>query len=156
MPISLPLNIKHPWFVNNIASKPLYLSLVIVPIPIGGLVLELFYSLHESFSRSGSVLVCMAIFSVYINHFLSVAESDAKSMLRAVVKTGSTPEEIERNMNPAITGDTRLAAAENLYRVMEVAKVEIPKLTDTRENLVKVEFLTGVLGTLIWGFGGLI
>jgi|TARA_B110001469_G_C9620821_1_gene309392 hypothetical protein len=155
MPVDLKLNIKFPWFVSNVASKPLYLALVIIPIPIIGLVLEL-YSFQSSFSRSGSLLVCVAIFSIYINHFLSIAESNTKGMLQSVIKLGRTPEEILRNMNPAITGDTRNITASNMYLLLKAAEIEIPRLTDAKDKLVKVEFLAGVLGTFIWGFGDLI
>jgi len=77
-------------------------------------------------------------------------------MLQSVIKLGRTPEEILRNMDPAITGDIRNMTASNLYLLLQAAEIETPKLTDAQDKLVKTEFLAGVFGTLIWGFGDLI
>jgi hypothetical protein len=146
--------IKFSWFVRNVATKPLYLSLLFLPIPIIGLVAEYFFDM--AFSRSGAVLVCVAIFCVYTNHFLSVEADNVKSAMQAAHKVGSTEQEILQRMNPAIQGEARIKGAENLYALILASKEELPKLTDANEKLVKVEFLAGVFGTLIWGFGDLI
>ena len=109
-----------------------------------------------AFARSGSVLVCVAIFCVFINHFLSVEKDNVQSAMQAAHKVGSTQQEILQRMNPAIQGEARIKGAANLYALIEASKEEIPKLTDANEKLVKVEFLAGIFGTLIWGFGDLI
>jgi len=146
--------IKCAWFVRNIATKPLYLSMFFLPIPLAGLVGEVFFDL--AFSRSGSVLVCVAIFCVYVNHFLSVEAENVKSVMQVVRKVGSTQQEIFQRMNPEIQGDARIKGAANLYALIGAAEEELPILTDANEKLVMVEFLAGISGTLIWGFGDLI
>ena len=147
-------NIKFPWFVKNIATNPIYLTMFFLPIPIIGLILE--YYFDTAFGRSGAVLVCIAIFCVYLNHFLSVESENVKSALQAVHKVGSTHQEILQKMNPAIQGEARTNGAINLYHLLQASQEELPKLTDAREKLVKVEFLAGFIGTLIWGFGDLV
>lgn len=146
--------IKFSWFVRNVAPKPLYLSLFFLPIPLAGLAAEYFYEM--AFARSGAVLVCVAIFCVYTNHFLSVETDNIKSTLEAAHKVGSTEKEIIQRMNPEIQGEARTKGAANLLALIEDAKVELPKLADSNEKLVRVEFLAGLFGTLIWGFGDLI
>jgi|SaaInlV_200m_DNA_4_1039719.scaffolds.fasta_scaffold18874_1 hypothetical protein len=146
--------IKFSWFVRNIATKPLYLFLFFIPIPLLGLGAEILFDM--AFARSGAVLVCVAIFCVYTNHFLSVEADNVKSAMQAASKVGSTQQEIFQRMNPVIQGEARIKGAANLYALLEASKEELPKLTDAKEKLVKVEFLAGVIGTLIWGFGDLI
>ena len=154
MAVFLNSQIKFSWFVRNIAIKPLYLTLFFLPIPLIGLVAEYFFDM--AFARSGAVLVCVAIFCVYTNHFLSVEADNVKSAMQAAYKLGSTQQEIFQRMNSVIQGEARIKGAANLYALIEALKEELPKLTDANEKLVNVEFLAGVFGTLIWGFGDLL
>ena len=149
------LNKKLYWFVDNIASKPVSLSLFVIPIPIIGLLLE-FYFFKTSFGRSGAVLVCVAVFCVFVNHFLSEELKHVQGVLQSVKIMGSTQEEISRNINPNIKGDLSQQLPVNLYHMLQASEKEFPKLNSAKDKLVKVEFLTASIGTLIWGFGDLI
>ena len=146
--------IPFEWFVEHVSRRPVRLALCLVPIPLLGLAAELYF--NGAFSRSGSVLVCAAIFCVYLNHFLSVEAENVQAALRSILKIGSTEEDILRRMNPEIKGEARRKGAANLYASIEHANEELPRLRDSRRNLVRVEFLAGVIGTLIWGFGDLV
>jgi len=148
-------NLKFEWFVRNVASKPLWLTLFFLPIPFIGLVLE-YLCIREAFSRSGSILVCVAIFCVYLNHFLSVEANNVQGALRAATDLGPTYEDKFRSINPEIQGDNRERAARSLQDIQNKAEAALPELRDTQERLVMVEFLAGIFGTLVWGFGGLV
>lgn len=146
--------IPFEWFIEHVSRRPVLLAVCFVPIPLIGLAAEIYSD--EAFARSGSLLVCAAIFSVYLNHFLSVEAENVQNALRSILKIGSTEEEILKRMNPEIMGEARRKAAANLFASIEHAKEELPGLRDSRRNLVNVEFLAGVIGILIWGFGDLV
>lgn len=147
--------IKHNWFVRKIAPNPLFLALVILPIPIFGLLLE-WYCFKNAFGRSGAIMVCVAIFCVYVNHFVDVESDNVKSAIQSVLKLGSTQQTILNNINPTIQGQMRANTAATMYQLLQNAQAELPKLNDARQNIVRVEFIAGIFGTLIWGFGDLI
>jgi hypothetical protein len=108
-------NVKFSWFVRKVANNPLYLAFFFMPIPILGLLFEYYFDL--AFARSGALLVCVAIFCVYINHFLSIEANSVKDQMHATHKVGSSYEEILQNLNPVIQGEAREKAATNLYMV---------------------------------------
>jgi len=72
------------------------------------------------------------------------------------LKVGSTAEEIQRRLNPEIKGEARIDAAQQMEILANSAKQVIPEFEKIKENIVVVEFVAGVAGTLIWGFGDLI
>jgi len=120
-------NIKFSWIIHNIAAKPTWLAIIFFLIPISGFVLEQFnYKL--AFSRSGSLLVCVAIFGVYLNHFLVKETANVQGPVTAAAKIGSTLEEIHKNLNPQITGKARETAANTLYQILTLGSEELPKL----------------------------
>ena len=131
-----------------------YLFTIVFLVPIIGLILEYFFDM--AFARSGAVLVSIAIFCVYLNHFVSVEEKNTKSVIQAISKIGSKNEEFLKNMSPEIHGELRNTTALNLDLALMGMNHLHPNLILIRENLVKAEFFAGFFGTIIWGFGDLV
>ncbi len=111
------LNPKGKWhkFVRGIAKNPKILAIVAVLIPSIGLALSL--SGHEkAFERSGSLLVCVAILSFYINYFLTEDMGTLDSYRTAVLQHGRTPEELLRSIPKDIKETARRSIADQLHQ----------------------------------------
>jgi uncharacterized membrane protein len=62
---------KFKYIIKLLISKPLALGFIVFAVPVLGLALVLL-GFESAFGRSGSVLVCVAILSVYVNHVLTL------------------------------------------------------------------------------------
>lgn len=145
---------KFKYIIKLLISKPLALGFIVFAVPVLGLALVLL-GFESAFGRSGSVLVCVAILSVYVNHVLTLDVERLQS-IRDATSLGKNRDEIDNNINPEITGERREAAIDSIISSNKVAKETIPKLSDAKNSLIRIEFIAGVFGTLIWGFGDLI
>ena len=149
-------NLEFEWFINRVKDKPSTITKIAVFILAVGLLLEVCIPNLDPFMRSGSLLVCLAIFSVYVNHFV-VKEVDTHKFINSLhgngIGTGpSLPPEL---------GAERIAEFNNeLQQAQRLQHQEstraISELNTVKESIVKSEFLTGVIGTFIWGFGDII
>lgn len=151
-------SMKFRWFVENVASKPIALFCVAAVIPLVGFILSLLTHIDTAFSRSGSVLVSFAIFSVYINHFVKKEHDAIQEITRAIAKFGKTSATIKKNLDPQISDPIKREnaaenAAENMADIFGEGTVQLPILGKIHENIVRIEFFSGFFGTLIWGFG---
>lgn len=149
-------NLKFEWFVNLVKDKPSTITKIAVFILAVGLILEVCIPNSDPFMRSGSLLVCLAIFSVYVNHFV-VKEVDTHKFINSLLdnRVGTGPS------FPPEFGTERIAELNNQIRQMERQQHQestraISDLSTVKESIVKSEFLTGVIGTFIWGFGDII
>lgn len=150
------LNPKGKWhkFVRGIAKNPKILAIVAVLIPSIGLALGL--SGHEkAFERSGSLLVCVAIFSFYINYFLAEDMGRLDSYRKSVLRYGRTPEILLRSVPKEIKETARRNIADQMHQIRIMGDEEHGNLAKAKVNIVHVEAIAGIAGTVIWGFGGM-
>lgn len=151
---TLAKSVRFEWIVIYIAQSPIRLSIVLLTIPISGLAFEFLF--QGSFGRSGSVLVAAAVLAVYINHFLARETEHLRGVYREARKMGSTESDIHRNINPEIPVELHPGIVASMKTVQNTAPKELETITNAGDKLVKAEFIAGLVGTLIWGFGDLI
>jgi hypothetical protein len=146
-------NFKLFPIVSYLFGNALLTFIVFVCIPCVGL----YFSLNGNtlaFARSGALLVSFAVLSVYINHMVLNHTAMAKLHLKASHGRGESYEDILKGINPELKDeDLRQLAAMSLFANREVAKEQLPKLKIASSNIIRLEFLSGFVGTIIWGFG---
>jgi len=147
--------ISCEWFIRNVASKPVALTLLFVPIPLIGLVSEV-CGVDNAFNKSGALLVCVAIFCVYLNHFLSKEIERQKSEIKAIKEIGLSREAKINTLKVAVPEEMVATIADHMEAVFNNFSNDIPELELTQRKLVITEFSAGIVGTLVWGFGDLI
>jgi hypothetical protein len=139
--------------IKYLVRNKLFLIIIFLIVPVSGLICSTYYE-PSAFQRSGALLVCLAIISVYINHLLQRETNFAKAMVKEAEGKGESIEAIANNINPEITdNEIRKQCAEALFTYRELSMEELPKLLQASRNTVGLEFAAGVFGTLIWGFG---
>ena len=148
---TLAKSVRFEWIVINIAQSPIRLSLVLLTIPISGLAFEFLF--QGAFGKSGSVLVAAAVLAVYINHFLSQETEHLRGVYREANKMGTSESQIKSNINPAASIELHQGLVAS---IQAIAPGELETITNASDKLVKAEFIAGLIGTLIWGFGDLI
>ena len=151
---TLAKSIRFEWIVINIAQSPIRLSLALLTIPISGLAFEFLF--QGAFGRSGSVLVAAAVLAVYINHFLSQETEHLRGVYSEVNKMGTSESQIQSNINPAASIELHKGLVASIQAIQAIAPGELETITNASDKLVKAEFIAGLVGTLIWGFGDLI
>jgi len=146
--------IKLPWFTRNVAGKPIGIFILVATIPICGAIIDWFLY-PTAFERSGAILVSVAIFCVYLNHFVANDIESWEGIRQGTWKLGRSVEEILPQINRTFSEQDRLQTAVDLFNNIESANTEIKALGGVMHKIVQIEFLAGVSGTLIWGFGDL-
>ena len=140
-------------FLRYIAPSPIILSIISVFILVIGLWLDI-YGIKESFPRSGSLLVCFSLYCVYINHFLSNAINKGNKTVKTILGVGKTENEFQKNINSEIKGEEiRKRTASSFIRFKDYTIDWVENLESVRSNIIKFEFVAGISGTFIWGFG---
>ncbi len=156
MKVAFKSVLKLSKFIRKITISPIYLGLLIISIPLIGMAFQVYYD--STFSRSGALLVCVAIFTIYLNHFLSTEINNLGVSKKLIEAKGLTVEEILQNIDKNIQDqEKREQLANALFDFRKnIKENELPVLKDAQIKLVTLEFIAGVLGTLIWGFGDLL
>ena len=136
-------SVKSPRVVEWISKNPKWLMLVIVILPISSAILGYLFENINAFSRSGCVLIAVAIWAVYINHHVVINIE----YLRAFYSQNSGLNELSIRKPEIINylADDKNGDGKELWILTEASK-----------SLVELEFLCGIAGTLIWGLGDLI
>ena len=144
---------KFTPLLKYFAGNVWFLLLVFLIIPISGLLLSLDGN-ELAFARSGALLVAFAVASVYFNHIIKEQTELAKLHMRASHGRGESFQEILESINPEITDEEmRKHCAILMFADKEISKEALPKLNKISENIIKLEFFAGFVGTIIWGFG---
>ncbi len=114
---------------NN--SKTTYL--LIISVLTIGLIAELNCG-HSLFSSSGAILIMIAIYSVYVNHNVSL-DLDIATEARDIFK----------NAKPEL----------NVKHIYNDAVKHIGKFNKLKNKIARLELIAALLGTFIWAFGSL-
>jgi len=101
----------------------------------------------EAFPRSGVLLICLAITFVYLNHFVS---SSLNILNTQNIKLDSMKGDL-KEVNSAHSDSQFLTAARK--EIQSSLKTELDSTEFVQSKLVTAEFILGVSGTLVWGFG---
>lgn len=142
---------------EKIASRPLILlALCACIIAIGILLTVVGYC--TSLQRSGAVLVCVAVFAVYLNHFVAtelVQDRRIYSMLKQYQdKNHAADSLLRQNENLSPNEIEHVAVQLSQYKQQKIESM--PKLQTLSSNIITLEFSAGIAGTLIWAFGDLV
>lgn len=137
------------WLIHNVVqSKFKYIGLSIGVVSIGILLSLLGYC--TAFQRSGSVLVALAVITVYLVY---IAAEEFKNA-QAIVK-GLTAFERNKLLQDSLdpVGDSVMIKGAKITKVN--AKEVLNNLPSIVKELYFYEATFGFFGTLIWGFGDL-
>jgi len=141
------------WYsLEKIFSRPKMVMALFLSVPLIGLALSIL-GFSTAFQRSGAVLVALAIFCVYVNHFLTREIDNAQSFLQGVKHLKDLPTTISHFSRTAEDNDKAIKLAANVFAQKQRAENNFPKLLPVKDLIVKVEFLAGFCGTLIWALG---
>ena len=116
-----------------------------IAIGIVGFILEFIIPGHQSFSRSGSLIVCIGIWFGY-KDFKNTYIDNFNSEIEAL--------ETNRRQNDIVWSDSDL---ENKVRgtTDEVIERKEDEKNISIERVAKIDIAILLLGTIIWGFGTL-
>ena len=180
---NVPLILGHPRasrFATQFFGRSQRLMLAGFVLSFTGFLVSLFTSYSDMFSRSGSMLVALAVVSVYINHFIGIGiaiNSAASNGQIALVNLANhiqknlesckdyrvnleiQPVELERavnilrNKNP--DQEDKVLASAAIYMANEIlnSRSRLGVLKEIQPRVVRAEFILAFAGTLIWGFG---
>ena len=143
---------KLNWFIINISSKPERLIIIFIVIILIGILLSTYTSFITAFPRSGAILIVLAITSVYLNHYI-ISDINNINNFDANLKDISSSD--LKKSNPAMSDKEAEITVLQLHEFRNDIKQQIPKLQVSKRNIIHLEFLSGIIGTLIWGFGDL-
>lgn len=151
---ALPKSKFEWWCIENITSRVYVLITIVSLIFIGGAGLSLL-GFNSAFQRSGALLVSFAVFSVYLNHFIT-KEIKYIDFFRDATKSMPNYDQALRifksnNKDQSHEHLSRMAlgVVSQRNKGFEFAK----QLETISQNVVRTEFISGFFGTLIWGFG---
>ena len=141
-----------------VAGNKYWLAIVIALIPIIGLILELI-SEDLPFQRSGAVLVCVAIYGVYLNHFVQ-KDNDLKLRIHKQYLGFNSKEDYAKalmrsNADSVIPDEALEREAERGWEDKEKSFDDHKRLNVVSKNIIQLELICGIIGTLIWAFGDL-
>ncbi len=153
--MKLTFEMKHQNTVELILNNPNFPWLLALSIPLIGFTLS-YKGFETAFLRSGAVLVMLAVTSVYLNHFVIKADT----FLNAVQNKIENPNN-DRIIKKAYLGDKEIDfnSTEDkaiLDSLKSLSKEDIKKLETIQKKITYIEFLSGISGTFIWGFGDLL
>lgn len=139
--------------IQKVCTSSNFIYLILFFILALGVLLH-YLGFSNAIGRSGTILVAVAVTLVYLNHYVM----EVQSVLG--FKSQQLKELCESNTERA-TGDTEhhqnLASLENFAQQLdESVDGELAQNKTFYANLIKAEFVTGVIGTLVGGFGDLI
>ena len=146
-----------------IAGNNMLLISFVAFIPMLGLALDLLVW-ESAFARSGAVLVCVAIYAVYLNHYVA-KDRDQKWKIYAQNISLKSAEEYERLAKAADVADPIISTlpdsaykrlGEHVWNSKQDSFKDYKNLVLVSKNLIRTEVSTGIFGTLIWGFGDLV
>jgi len=149
-------HLKLKWFIRLVQLNPYLLIALATIIPVVGIIVNYIYldSNSIAFPRSGALLVCLAVMSVYVNHYVGAEVSTHKFFLELGRTKGHPPK-----LPPEMGEEACREFDEHLKRAKSDQTAHSTKtvsdLENVKDRIVTIEFSTGVLGTFIWGFGDL-
>ena len=139
---------------EHFARKPWLLYFICVMVLFFGLALSSL-GMSTAFARSGSVLVSISLCFVYINHYMS-KEIELKEKIIEKNPHLDSYSKAKRNlgqMGADISDEQLHENALNVSRVIETSKKNLPELKTASSKITAAEFIAGIVGTLVWGFG---
>ena len=138
---------KYQKTIQLISKFPILPWILILTIPLTGFVLECI-GLETAFLRSGAIMIIFALSIVYLNHFVLRVSEDIDNIQKIL----NSPEFKDKEINKIVLNrkPTNFKPGIQLNEQTHKHLVELRKINS---NLVKVEFLSGALGTIVWGFG---
>ncbi|PKM20298.1 MAG: hypothetical protein CVV11_01925 [Gammaproteobacteria bacterium HGW-Gammaproteobacteria-15] len=133
------------------SSNFIYLTLFFI-LALGVLLHYLGFS--NAIGRSGAILVAVAVTLVYLNHYFIEVQSVLSFRSQQL-------KDLCESSTERVSGDSeahqKLASLENFaLQLDESVDSELTQNKIVYANLIKAEFVTGVIGTFVWGFGDLI
>jgi len=140
--------------IEFILKYPNFPWLLALGIPIVGLILS-FNGYETAFLRSGATMVVFAVTSAYLNHYIIEADRLLNDVLNKIENTKN-----EKTIQKVYKGEIEVASnpreAQTLLDDLKgLSEEEIKKLQKIQKKVTYIEFLSGVTGTIIWGFGDL-
>lgn len=150
-------NLKHIWVLENIASQPYRMGCACYAIVFIGAILHSL-GFDKSFERSGSVLIILVLYFIYLNHFVSVESRKAKEFLDATSHLNKKESVISqfKRQSPNISNEQANYFANSIMNTRKHSAKALPSLQTLQSNLITTEFIAGAMGTAIWGFGDLV
>lgn len=106
----------------------------------------------EAFARAGSLWVAFAVCVVFANHHVSMMVDGARDIQKRLGNP-NFKQEIEKQYPGLILSEQRVQIIDGARRALELVERELPNYDRISSRIVSVEFICGVVGTLIWGFG---
>lgn len=148
-----PTEVFSWWLINNVISQPDRLQKIIFLVLGSGFVLSV-YGYDSAFQRSGALLVTLAVWSIYLGSHIE----RHKEINDAVNDQMKQFDDLDKT-KIFCTDTLGYKGAEAIEFAMEIttlrmrAKNSLPKLIKVSEAVVHIQFIAGIVGTLVWGFG---
>lgn len=112
-----------------------------------------FYFKGETFNRFGSLMVCVALIFVYINHYTNamvIAFEESNKLFDKIKENGINKPFIRTLPIP----DEKFT--EFVFQVGLEVEYLREKAQISQKNVTFLEFTLGIFGTFIWGYGDLL
>jgi hypothetical protein len=136
-------------FLKKFCCNYIFIYILLIGTVMTGLVLH-FLKFETAFPRVGAVLICFALTFVYFNHFVS---SSLASLHSRTTELDSMKSELKK---VSVSHPDHQVLNSVLTHLEAPLKKELDVTELAQSRLVTAEFLLGVLGTIIWGFGDLL
>ena len=153
--MKLTYQMKYQKIIEFISNNPNFPWLFALSIPMIGYALG-YRGFNTAFFRSGAIMVMLAVTSVYLNHF--VIKTD---MLLNAIRTKIDNPSIDNLYSKKMYLDRKEIdfQSEEDRKIIEKVKAlgenDIKELQKIQKKIISIEFLSGIVGTFIWGFGDL-
>ncbi|PHR03579.1 MAG: hypothetical protein COB29_13150 [Sulfitobacter sp.] len=138
-------------------ARPIILKVILVLIPCAGFCLSFFLDYKLAFARSGSLLVTIAVTGVYLNQIV-LRKVEQNNLYRDMLSNGQKITDFKPS-NPDVNFDKSeaiTAITAHIEKQANGAQKENNDLYRVTYNFTKIEFLAGIIGTVIWGFGDIL
>ncbi|QKI88898.1 hypothetical protein [Thiomicrorhabdus xiamenensis] len=150
-------------FISQHVLKLAWFTMLFIP-SIGGILT--YFGYGTAFARSGAILVCFAIVIIFFNHGINRNIDYSKTVLGRLSKYSFNHKKIKEELDAEhqyrtpVLNDIQTKYNEQLAVFIQDLRSTHSKAVDRldakKARLVLVEFMSGLLGTLIWGFGDLL
>jgi len=142
-------NSKSLRFIRQVCCKYIFIYTVFCGTILTALILH-YFKYETAFPRSGAILVCFAIIFVYMNHFISTSLQKLNSRAAEFEGMAMDLKQVDMSIQ------TNQALNSTVTQLQSTVKNEVEVTTIAQHKLVTAEFIMGVSGTFIWGFGDLL
>jgi len=152
--VELLMMTKHKKAIELMAKAPILPWLFVFSIPMTGFILE-YVGFKTAFLRSGVIMIILALSIVYLNHFILKVNEDITHIQTMLNSKDFDNKDIQKVIFKDKSKKDKSMRVESVEDLKVKIYKHLVKLRKVNSNLIEVEFLSGVAGTMIWGFGDL-